>query len=236
MRLKVIACEVMKEELLAEAIDNAPDFEFVPQGLHSHPEKLNMELQKILDGTRGYSRVVLAFGMCGGGARNLKAGDFVLTIPRVHDCIALLLGSRERFDEVRREEPGTLYLSAGWVKGEAPVISEYGRTAAKYGEKRAIGLLRRIYNAYRRVLFISTRSQQNNEHNERSLEVARVLGLAHQQTAGDPRFIRRLVNGPWDDKNFINIPPHGAVDQLSFLDGAWEEASHLEEVQSDGAI
>ena len=66
MRLKVIACEVMKEELLAAAADTALDFEFVTQGLHSHPEKLNVELQKMLDGTAGYSRVVLAFGLCGG--------------------------------------------------------------------------------------------------------------------------------------------------------------------------
>ncbi len=224
MRLKVIACEVMKEELLAVAAGTAADFEFVPQGLHSHPEKLNLELQNMLDGITGYSRVVLAFGLCGGGARNLKAGDFTLTIPRVHDCIALLLGSRERFDEVRKEEPGTLYLSAGWVKGEAPVISEYGRTAAKYGEKRAVSLLRRIYNAYRRVLFISTGSQQNDQHIERSIEVAGVLGLAHQQTAGDLRFIRSLVNGPWDEEIFINIPPHGVIDELFFLDGAREEA------------
>ena len=143
MRLKVIACEVMKEELLAAAAGNAPDFEFVPQGLHAHPEKLNEELQRLLDDTTGYSRVVLAFGLCGGGAKNLRAGDFTLTIPRVHDCIAVLLGSRKAFDVVRREEPGTLYLSAGWVRGEAPIISEYGRTVAKYGEARAVSLLKR---------------------------------------------------------------------------------------------
>lgn len=226
MSVKLIACEVMKEELLAASADNpkVPDFEFVPQGLHSHPEKLNQELQGRLAGTRGYSRVVLAFGLCGGGARNLRAGDFTLTIPRVHDCVTLLLGSKARFDELRQEEPGTLYLSAGWVKGEAPVISEFARTAAKYGEKKAISLLKRIYNAYRRVLFISTGSGQEAEHIERSLEVARVLDLAHEHAVWDAGFVRRLVSGPWDDVDFINLPPFGVIDELSFLDGAREEA------------
>ncbi len=70
MGLKIIACEVMKEELLASVAGDGPDFEFVPQGLHSHPEKLNIELQNMLDNTRGYSRVVLAFGLCGGGAES----------------------------------------------------------------------------------------------------------------------------------------------------------------------
>jgi hypothetical protein len=220
MRLKIIACEVMKEELLAVTPANAPDLEFVPQGLHVHPEKLNKELQRLLRESKGYSRVVLAFGLCGGGAKNLQAGDFILTIPRVHDCIALLLGSRKTYDEVRREEPGTLYLSAGWVKGEAPALSEYGRTVEKYGEAKAVSLLRRIYNAYRRVLFISTLPQQSGRCLERSLDAARVLGLIHQEMPGDLGYVRRLVSGPWDDDNFVNVPPHGFIEEFSFLEGS----------------
>lgn len=226
-RVKVIACEVVKEEMLGLADGDAPDFEFVPQGLHNHPEKLNAELQSMLDTTpgysrrgyshRGYSRVVLGFGLCGGGSRNLRAGDFELTVPRVHDCIALLLGSRERFDRVRGEEPGTLYLSAGWIKGEAPVISEYERTAGRYGEKRAISLLQKIYAAYRRVLFISTGDLEEDRHVEKSMEAATLLGLAHERTAWESGFLRKLVNGPWDDEDFINIPRQGTIDELLFL-------------------
>ena len=221
MRVKVIACEVMKEELTAAAAEfgqDGTDSEFVHQGLHSHPEKLNAELQKRLDATSGCSRVVLAFGLCGGGAKSLKAGDFTLTIPKVHDCISLLLGSRKRYDEVRREEPGTLYLSAGWVEGEAPVISEYGQTVARYGEKRAASLLKRMYNSYRRVLFISTGSDREDEHVRRSLEAASLLGLTYERTEWDPTFIRKLLSGPWDDGEFINLPPFGVIDELSFLE------------------
>jgi hypothetical protein len=221
VRVKVIACEVMKEELTAAAAaygPGCPDLEFVPQGLHYHPEKLNLELQNRLDAVSGYSRVVLAFGLCGGGAKSLKAGDFILTIPKVHDCISLLLGSRQRYDEARQEEPGTLYLSGGWVEGEAPVISEYGRTVARYGEKRAAGLLKRIYNAYRRVLFISTGSIREDEHVRRSIDAASLLELDFQRTEWDPGFIRRLLSGPWDDGEFISLPPFGVIDELSFLE------------------
>lgn len=218
MRLKVIACEVMKEEVLASSVDDPPEFEFVPQGLHLYPEKLNKELQRLLDNAKGYHRVVLGFGLCGGGVKNLRAGDFILTIPKVHDCIALLLGSRSRFDEVRRQEPGTLYLSSGWVKAETPVLSEYGRMVAKYGEAKAFRLLRRIYDAYRRVLFLSTGAREEERCLERSREAARLLGLAHEATSGDSGYIRRLVAGPWDREDFISVSPHGAIDELSFLD------------------
>lgn len=107
--MKIVACEVMKEELLSIAAGDTTDLEFLPQGLHTHPEKLNKELQRLLDESEGYERVVLAFGLCGGGAKDLKAGDFVLTVPRVHDCISLLLGSKKIYDGVRKKEPGTLY-------------------------------------------------------------------------------------------------------------------------------
>jgi hypothetical protein len=217
MEVKIIACEVMKDELLAVTDGDIVDFEFVPQGLHAHPEKLNVELQRLLDETKGYSRVILAFGLCGGGAKNLKAGDFTLTIPRVHDCITLLLGARKTYDEVRKEEPGTLYLSAGWVNGEAPVLSEFGRTAERYGKEKAIKLLKRLYNSYKRVLFISTRQREEARHLERSREAADILGLVHQEISGDLGYIRRIVSGPWDDEDFVNVPPRGAIEELSFL-------------------
>jgi hypothetical protein len=217
---RVIACEVMKEELLSIKCDGSVDFDFVPQGLHAHPEKLNTELQKMLDSTEGYDRVILAFGLCGGGARNLRAGNFILTIPRVHDCIALLLGSRQTYDRVRKEEPGTLYLSAGWVRGEAPIVSEMDRTIQRYGRDRATKLLKRLYDAYKRVLFISTATPKEEKYLERSRQAAVVLDLDHQEISGDPGYLRLLINGPWDQGGFINVPPFGTVEEIAFLESS----------------
>lgn len=122
MTLKIIACEVMKEELLAVASGRNVEFEFLPQGRHDYPEKLGQELQTILGGLTGYSHVVLAFGLCGGAAKNLQTGDFRLTIPRVHDCIPLLLGSQASFEKHRLEEIGTLYMSCGWTNSEGSIV------------------------------------------------------------------------------------------------------------------
>ncbi|HBS58739.1 MAG TPA: hypothetical protein DEA44_05685, partial [Firmicutes bacterium] len=68
MTVKIIACEVMKEELLAIAPRQPVEYEFVSMGLHLHPPKLHRYLQEILDRARGYAQIVLAFGLCGGGA------------------------------------------------------------------------------------------------------------------------------------------------------------------------
>ncbi len=47
---------------------------------------------------------------------------------------------------------------------------------------------------------------------QRSLEVARVLGLNHEKTPGDPTYLQKLVFGPWEDEGFINVPAHRMVE------------------------
>lgn len=219
MAVKMIACEVMKEELLTVASGGSVEFEFVSMGLHLHPEKLGEELQKILNGLIGYSRVILAFGLCGGATKNLKAVDFTLTIPNVHDCIPLLLGSKARYETFRSEEKGTLYLSCGWLNGERAILSEYDRIYKKYGEKKATAVFSRIYSGYDRVLFIRTGSEQEPQLLTRSYQIADLLGLSHRITEGKNSFMERLVKGPWNSNEFINVPPGDSVDEWAFYEG-----------------
>jgi hypothetical protein len=219
MTVKIIACEVMKEELLTVASGYNLEFEFISMGLHLHPEKLGVELQHILDGSAGYSRVILAFGLCGGATKHLKAVDFTLTIPKVHDCIPLLLGSKETYETFRLEEKGTLYLSCGWLNGERTILSEYDRIYKKYGEKKAAAVFMRMYSGYCRVLFIRTGSEEESQMLARSYQIANMLGLNHQITEGESSFIERLVNGPWDTNEFINVPPGESIDEWAFYEG-----------------
>ncbi|MDR3542923.1 MAG: DUF1638 domain-containing protein [Desulfosporosinus sp.] len=217
MTLKIIACEVMKEELLAVASGRTIEFEFLPQGRHNHPEKLGLELQSLLNGLTGYSQVILAFGLCGGAAKNLRAADFTLTIPRVHDCIPLLLGSQASFEKHRREETGTLYTSCGWTNSEGSVVGEYNRTYEKYGEKKTTRIYALMYSGYKRVLFIRTGIPNEEKYLQRSREIGELLNLDHQITQGNLIYIDKLVNGPWPEEDFINIPPHGVIDESYFM-------------------
>ena len=220
MTIKIIACEVMKEELRAIQTAQPVDFEFISMGLHLYPEKLGKELQKILAGIDGYDRVILAFGLCGGAAKNLKAGNFTLNIPRVHDCIPLLLGSQEEFEKKRMAEKGTLYLSCGWFSGDRSFTADFERVRQKYGEKKASSIYKRMYDSYRQVLFIHTGHPQEAECLQRSQQISEFLQLSHQTTRGDLQYIEKIAAGPWDEKYFINIPPQGSIDESFFFTGA----------------
>lgn len=94
MTIKIIACEVMKEELLGITSKSHVEYEFIPMKLHLYPQKLHKELQDILDHSSGYLKFIMAFGLCGGATKNFKATDSPLIIPRVHDCLPLLLVSK----------------------------------------------------------------------------------------------------------------------------------------------
>ncbi|WP_407305825.1 DUF1638 domain-containing protein [Desulfosporosinus sp. SB140] len=216
MTLKIIACEVMKEELLAVSAGRNIQFEFLPQIRHNHPEKLRLELQSILDSLVGCSHVILGYGLCGGAANKLRAGDFTLTIPRVHECTPLLLGSQANYEKHHLEELGTLYMSCGWTNSEGSIIGEYHRTYEKYGEKMAAKILDLMYSNYKRVLFIRTGINNDEIYLQRSREIGRLLKLDHEITKGSLTYFKKLVHGPWLEDEFINVPPHGLIDESSF--------------------
>ena len=206
----------MKEEILAVESLHEAYFQFISMGLHTRPQKLHDELAGILDSSAGFERIILGFGLCGGAARGLKAKECVLTVPRVHDCIPVFLGSRKVFDELQKTT-GTFYMTCGWLECGSSILSEYQRVCAKYGENKARTIYNRIYDSYRQVLFIETGHPRSADGLSKSGEVARLLGLRHRTDSGRPEYLRKLVNGPWDGDEFINISPGKAVDESFFL-------------------
>lgn len=222
MCIKIIACEVMKEELLSIKPKFDVEYEFVSMDFHLYPEKLKKELQSIIDRSTGYSRVILTFGLCGGATKDLRVTDSILTIPKVHDCIPVLLGSKEIYERVSQEEKGTFYLTCGWMISEKSILSEYKRISEKYGVKKASNVYSRIYGSYKRVLFIHTGCQRENESLAQSNEIANLLNLDHQITKGRIEFIEKIVNGPWDTDDFINIEPFGVILEEDFGIGVSE--------------
>ena len=150
---------------------------------------------------------VLAFGLCGGAAAGLPAPGVPLTIPRVHDCIPLLLGSPEAHAQLRDEEKGTFFVSGGWLEGERTVFTEYRRVRERYGEQKARRVMATMFDAYRRLVFIHTGHPREEEHLATARELAQLLDLSFAERDGGSVWLERLVNGPWEGDDFITIQP-----------------------------
>ncbi|HOV68818.1 MAG TPA: DUF1638 domain-containing protein [Clostridia bacterium] len=212
-RIKLIACEAIKEELLSVPTDNDIDFEFLEMEKHNFPKKLNRELQSKIDAARGYSKVILGLGLCGGALNNLRATNCPLIIPKVHDCIALLLGSGKRYEEEKNKVPGTYFLSKGLVCSAKSVLAEYARTAADYGEEEANGIFEMLYKNYKRILYVNTFIETPEEVFNRAKQTSRLLKLSYEETFGTKAFFDKLINGPWDE-DFIHISHMGNTGEL----------------------
>ena len=114
-RICVIACGVLSLDIqrLAQGLDLDISLRFLPGGLHERPAELRRQLQAAIDEVAGvdqYDRIAIGYGLCGQGTVGLQSRGIPLAIPRVHDCIALFLGSDSAYRREFSRFPGTYYI------------------------------------------------------------------------------------------------------------------------------
>ena len=99
----------------------------------------------------------------------MEARSIPLVLPRAHDCITLLMGSRSRFETYFQDHPGVYYRSTGWVERGAD-LEPLARNQTgmgftldalieRYGEDNGTFLyeeLTRYQQTYQQLTFIET--------------------------------------------------------------------------------
>jgi len=204
-RVKLFCCKTMLDEVEAIRPDQLA-VEYLEYALHRNPDQLREELQKRIDSESDADVLVFVYGLCSRGLDGLKAGEKTLVIPRVHDCISLLLGSRQRYEEEFGADPGTYYLSKGWIDQQADPYREYEENKAKYGEENAKWISDEAYRHYKRVVFIDTHLPELDRYEAYSRQVAEFLGCGYQKILGEKSFFEQIIAGDWR-KDFVVVRP-----------------------------
>ncbi len=204
-KTKLICCKTMMEEVEKIRPENQP-VEYMEYALHRTPDKLREELQKRIDAEEKADTLVFVYGLCSRGLDGLKAGDKTLVIPRVHDCISLLLGSREKYDREFGSDPGTYYLSKGWIDQKADPLQEYQGYAEKYGEENALWITQESYKNYKRIVFIDTDLPEVEDYVEYAKKVADFLGVDFVRIQGEPDFFKKIIAWDWEGSCVIVSP------------------------------
>lgn len=232
--LRILACGVFERELDHFRATGAFAFEheLLDAGLHSRPWELNQQLQAAIDATdpSRYSGIGLLYGVCGRAAVGLVARDLPLLLPRVHDCVALFLGSGERYREQFRACPGTLYLTPGWCEKEAhpdqqridatrhtwsaTLHPSFATWAEKYGDGNArfiVDFMQSWRQHYQRVAFINHGLGDAARYRAQAEELAAATGWRYEELTGTLDYIEGLVGGDEDDSRFLLVPPHHRI-------------------------
>jgi hypothetical protein len=228
----LVACKVLASALerLLPA-DLATEVRFLEYGLHRVPVKLTNALQEALDEIEQPSLVVLGYGLCGNGLKDIRAGRHTLLVPRTDDCIAILLGSYRAYMRQFGAEPGTYYLTKGWLESGSHPLKEYQEYLPKYGEEQTLWLLDQQYQHYSRVALVASTEEEMAAYREQAQEVARFCerwGMRYEEVLGSDDYVRRLIetatalrrdsSGTIDAApDFLVIPPGGQIRQEMFM-------------------
>jgi hypothetical protein len=204
--IKIIACATVIEEMKPFLPHDIECKEMEP-GLHINADKLRGALQDIIyEITADAEVIILGYGLCSMAAVGLRAGESTLIIPRVDDCVSMFLGGQKLYKRHLNKEPGTYFLSKGWIDAGVTLIDEFRQTEDRLGKRAAEKVKKRMLNEYKMLAYIDMGHDNQEYYREFARKAAEELNLKYEEIRGTTQLMRRMLNGPWDDK-FITAPP-----------------------------
>jgi hypothetical protein len=220
-RFQLIVCKVLQREayFCAARSPNVVDVVLMEQGLHDEPDRLRSEVEVALERThdvqgRPYDATLLGYGLCSNGVVGLSA-DVPVVIARGHDCITLLLGSRQRYQDYFDAHRGVYWYSPGWIEaGKQPSQERCERLlehyTAKYGPDNAQYLMeveQTWMKEYEWATFVDWGLTDADDYRAYTKRCAEYLGWNYDEQRGDPGLMQRFVDGHWSEKEFLVLPP-----------------------------
>lgn len=220
----IIACATVAEELseLGVARERMEVLEF---GLHLDPDELRKTLQASIDAIEGDGDILLGYGLCSFAVVGLESRGHRLVIPMVQDCISIFLGSEEARMAMLEKEPGTYFLTKGWIEASDSAYAEFKRLEERYGEQRARRVARVMLANYTRLALINTGNYKMDEYRTFARAQAELLELEFEEIPGSNRLLEKMLSGDWDSE-FQVVPPGGTV-AMPDLQGAQPLTSDL---------
>jgi len=240
LKLKVIACDVLRREVsfLASQSPCYVDVCFLSQGLHSTPDKLREMLSEQIEKANDelpysylkektyYDYIILVYGLCDNSVAGLYSRGIPLVVPRAHDCITLLLGSKDRYSELFKKCPGTYWYSRGWIEcslqpGEERYNKIRENYVEKFGEEDAdylIEMEQGWFKSYNQAFFIDWEELGNSEYyRDYTKKCAEYLKWNYNEEKGSLLLLEKLLSGNFDE-NEVHIIPPGKKVAASFDD------------------
>lgn len=221
----VISCAVFQhlfEEMLPK--EHSADVTFLDYGLHAVPKNLRATVQKTVDSVSEPSLIVLGYGLCGNGLNGIEAGRHTLLIPRADDCISILMGSYDTYLQEFNNNPGTYYLTKGWLESGTDPLTEYHNMVDKYGAETAEWLMDEQYEHYRKLVLIAHTQEELEKYRPRALEVAKYCErweMQYSELVGSDAYVAGLIQAitsvQESNDDFLLVPPGGSLKQNQFF-------------------
>ncbi len=205
-KTRVIACATVIEEILP-LLSSEISYEVLDFGLHLRPDDLKGTLQQAIERAgQEVDTVILGYGLCSMAVVGLTASDCTLVVPRVDDCIAIFLGSNSAYKQQTGQEPGTYYLTKGWIEVNDTILDEYNRAVDQFRKMQAKRIMDIMFRHYKRLVYINTGTADQRHYQVYARRVADQFSLQYEEVMGSNKLIKKMLFGPWDSDFVIASP------------------------------
>ncbi|HBO42796.1 MAG TPA: hypothetical protein DD670_02430, partial [Planctomycetaceae bacterium] len=100
------------------------------------------------------------------------------------------------------------------IQSKSGLVLSYEEMVARYGEDNAQFLSQQLTDLthnYGQVTFIETGIEPDERFERQARDEAASRGWKFEKLQGNLVLLERLVNGPWDEEDFLTVPPNHQI-------------------------
>jgi len=204
---------------------------------HDEPKKLNALIKEKIEKSadcsgRKYDAVILGYGLCGNSVLGLSC-PVPLVIPRAHDCCAVFMGGNENFIGAFGDILSARWSSTGYYErcnwlnyygagqhASYKTSAEYMGYAEQYGEEGADYIWETMHPEIEtdEAVYIKIDGFEYSGAFENYKDEIEKSGKKLKVVEGGISLFEALVNGEWDDKRFLVVPPGKVITGVYDMD------------------
>lgn len=214
----ILACSAMSLHVAAAQKTMKTDFPVieVDSSLHESPSKTRQKIIETLEQMeKSIDTVLVAMGFCGGSWEDI-ATDKRIVIPRVDDCITLLLHTDDTWYP-NLKQCGHLYLRDD-IEGKFSPKSIKKNLCSQYGDSEGSFVFRTWFGSYTNADIIDTGAYDchSEAYMLEAMENADLMEATLDYVPGSNLILEKLVSGRWDQQ-FLVIEPGNTVSNMDFV-------------------
>ena len=213
----IVACDTLQLHVEAAQEKMGTHYEvlLLDSRLHAQPEKMNEAVFEAIAGLPAQvDTVLLAMGLCGGSVSG-RPFPRRTVIPKVDDCITLLLHKDQTWHP-NLKACGHFYLT-DTLEGRLSIGNMHRRLTEEYGEEDGGDIFHMWFANYKSVDIIDTGAYpcRSAAYVEKAKRQAALVNCPLTYVDGSNLLLEKLVSGRWDHQ-FIVAEKGQVLEQAAF--------------------